>query len=204
VNGPGPELESVFDALPVEPVWVQVAIGVVLLLFGRRLFFLLLGAAGFLFGFSLASSGLPEALGWSPSPDARLIVGLVAGILGAVLALVVQKVALVVAGLLLGGVAAWRVVGLAGLDWNGLELLLVVVGAVLGAVLIKGLFAVVLVGVSAWIGTSLILPATGLEGTPAVLAGLFLLVIGVAVQAGAGASKREEKIARHRPRRKRA
>ncbi|HVS64677.1 MAG TPA: hypothetical protein VMT85_14375 [Thermoanaerobaculia bacterium] len=198
------ELSSALDSIPIEPGWIQIAVGAVLLLFGRRLFFLLLGAAGFLLGFALVSSGLPESLGWTVSPDVRLVVALVAGVMGAALAFVVQRVALVVAGLLLGGVAAWQVIGLAGIDWNGLELLLVVAGAVLGAALIRGLFAVVLIGVSAWIGTSLILPATGLEGTPAVLAGLFLLMIGIAVQAGEGRSKREEKVARRRRERKRA
>lgn len=189
------QLSSFLESPAFGADWVQIAIGVVLLLFGRRLFFLLLGAAGFLLGFSLASSGLPEALGWTASQEARLIVGLVAGVLGALLALLVQKAALVVAGVLLGAVAAWRALDLAGIDWGGVELVFVVAGAVLGAVLIRVLFVVVLIGVSAWIGTSLILPATGLEGTSAVLAGLFLLMIGVAVQAGEGRSKSEQKVA---------
>jgi hypothetical protein len=180
------QLSSVLDS-----GWIQVVAGAVLLLFGRRLFFLLLGAAGFLLGFGLVSSGAPEALGLNLASEVRLVIAVVVGLVCLALAFMVQRLALTVAGALLGGVASWQAVQLAGLQWNGLELALVLVGAVVGAMLIHAVFAVVLVGVSAWVGTSLILPVTGLEGTGAVLAGLFLLLIGVAVQAGEGKGKRE-------------
>jgi hypothetical protein len=175
----------------LESGWLPIVIGAVLLLFGRRLFFLLLGAAGFLLGFGLVSSGAPEALGLDLSSGARLAVAVVVGLLCAALAFLAQRLALTVAGALLGGAAGWQAIQLGGFQWNGLELALVVLGAIVGALLVHAVFAVVLIGVSAWVGTSLILPATGLEGTPAVLAGLFLLLIGVAVQAGEGRSKRE-------------
>ncbi|HVS13179.1 MAG TPA: hypothetical protein VMV46_04600 [Thermoanaerobaculia bacterium] len=188
------ELSSALDS-----GWVPIAVGAILLLFGRRLFFLLLGAAGFLLGFGLVSSGAPEALGLELSPGVRLAVAVVVGLLCVGLAFLVQRLALTVAGAVLGGVAGWQAIQLGGLQWNGLELALVLLGAIGGALLIHAVFAVVLIGVSAWLGTSLILPATGLAGTPAVLAGLFLLLIGVAVQAGEGRSKRERV---ERPRRR--
>lgn len=82
------------------------AVGVALLLGGRRLFWLALGAIGFLAGFATARHYLhlvPEGSG--------LFVALAAGVGGIVLALFVKRLALALAGFVIGGYLAYTLVG---------------------------------------------------------------------------------------------
>jgi hypothetical protein len=86
--------------------WGLVAVGALLLLFGRRLFWLALGAIGFLAGFAAALHYLHLAPGGS-----GLFVALAAGVGGIVLALFVKRLALALAGLLVGGYLAFTLLG---------------------------------------------------------------------------------------------
>ena len=71
--------------------------GVVLLLAGRQVYWLMVGLLGFVLGYSLTAE-LLQGPGWLV-----LVVGLVAGILASGLAVFFQRVVLTVAGLLIGG-----------------------------------------------------------------------------------------------------
>src|SRR4249919_3788638 len=82
--------------LPV-PI-VSAIIGVVILFFGRKLFWLCVAAIGFAAGIELAPMIMHE-----PTPLLALTVALVLGFIGALLALFVQKVAIAAAGFLAGG-----------------------------------------------------------------------------------------------------
>src|SRR3972149_6375751 len=73
-------------------------LGAALLAFGRKLFWLLVAVIGFMVGFYLAGQFLGDQSGWL-----ILVIALVAGGLGAVLALFLQKIALGLAGFLGGG-----------------------------------------------------------------------------------------------------
>lgn len=75
------------------------AAGVVLLVAGRRVYWLLVGLVGFVIGFSLAAEYLH-------GPDwVTLAAGLGAGLLAAALAVFFQRIAIGVAGFLIGGLA---------------------------------------------------------------------------------------------------
>ncbi|HLE84672.1 MAG TPA: hypothetical protein VJG13_10070, partial [Thermoanaerobaculia bacterium] len=71
---------------------LTVAFGLALLLAGRRIFWLVLGVVGFFFGFDLAS----RVLGLE-SQGLGLLIGLFAGLVGVVVAIFLQKVAVGVA-----------------------------------------------------------------------------------------------------------
>src|SRR6476659_9075968 len=77
---------------------LSVVIGAVILLFGRKLFWLCVAAIGFAAGIELAPMIMHE-----PTPLLALTVALVLGFIGALLALFVQKVAIAAAGFLAGG-----------------------------------------------------------------------------------------------------
>src|SRR5256884_4627890 len=77
---------------------VGILIGVVVLIFGRKLFWLCVAAVGFAAGFEVAPHFVHE-----PTPLLMLTLGLVFGFIGALLALFLQKVAIAVAGFLAGG-----------------------------------------------------------------------------------------------------
>src|SRR5437899_10030748 len=90
-------------AIQAPPMHFSVAIvgaliGVVILLFGRKLFWLCVAAVGFAAGVEIAPHLVHE-----PSPLLALAIALILGLMGALLALFLQKVAIAVLGFLAGG-----------------------------------------------------------------------------------------------------
>src|ERR1051326_964107 len=119
--------------LPV-PI-ASVIIGLIILLFGRKLFWLCVAAVGFAAGLELA----PQLVN-QPRPLLALTFALVLGFIGALLALFLQKVAIAVVGFLAGGklalaIAAAFVANAAGFYW-----ITFIIGGVLGAILLLLLF----------------------------------------------------------------
>jgi len=87
-------------------------IGVLLLVLGRKLFWLFVGVVGFLWGFQIASQLLP-----ANSQIAILVAALVLGLIGAVLAIFVQHLVVILAGFLAGGHLVIRILTL--YNWDG-------------------------------------------------------------------------------------
>src|SRR5438093_12430383 len=77
--------------------FVGALIGIVILLFGRKFFWLCVAAVGFVAGVELAPHLVNE-----PSPLLQLTVAIVLGFIGALLSLFLQKVAIAVFGSLAG------------------------------------------------------------------------------------------------------
>jgi hypothetical protein len=124
-------------------------------------------------------------------PWQRLVVALVAGILGAILAVSLQKVAVAVAGFLVGGYGLLTLLQAFGLqlggagqitDGNNLVWIIFVVGGVVGAILVVVLFEWALIGLSAWAGATLITQALDLRSGLSALVFLALLILGVIIQ----------------------
>src|SRR5262252_9561801 len=76
---------------------VGVLIGIAILFFGRKLFWLCVAAVGFAVGVQIAPLLVNE-----PSSLLALLIALVLGVLGALLALFLQKIAIAVLGFLAG------------------------------------------------------------------------------------------------------
>jgi hypothetical protein len=161
--------------------WLPIVLGAVLLVVGRRLFWLLVATLGFLFAFTLVERMAPE----SPEP-LHWVLAIAAGVVGAVLAIFAQQLAVGAAGMLFGAyVALWIVEGYA-IDLGGWEWIALLAGGVLGAVLALLVLDTALVVVSSILGASLLVGAARLDGLPAVVLFAFLVVIGVAVQTRSG------------------
>ncbi|MCG8461594.1 MAG: hypothetical protein MI919_35380, partial [Holophagales bacterium] len=79
------------------PDYIQAGVGFLLLALGKRLFWLAVGGLGFAVSLHLSLLLLP-----AQPAETRLALGLVAGVLGIVLALAIQKLAVAVAGFALG------------------------------------------------------------------------------------------------------
>jgi hypothetical protein len=159
-------------------VAVQVVAGLLLLFAGRRLVWLAVAALGFGLGVHLVA-----LLG--PRFDVQpWIVAAVAGLVGAVLALVVQRVAVTVGFGLLGAVlAGWFASGwLASAGEPHYLLLAVVVGALVGAVLARSLFAVAVAILTASAGSLLLANLLPLGPAERGLLAAVAAVVGVAVQ----------------------
>lgn len=176
-------------------VWLAVA-GLVLLLFGRRLYALALGAAGFTFGWSLAP--LLDA-----GPELQLGAGVLLGVLAAMLAFFVQRLLLSVSGFLLGLFVSWWLVSAGGLHLGGLELVVVLLSGFLGAFLLQALFGAALVVMSSLVGASLLIEASGVAGPLAILGWFGLALVGILLQTRArGDAKERRKRERKRRRKK--
>jgi Domain of unknown function (DUF4203) len=168
---------------PFPPVHFSVAIvgaliGVVILLFGRKLFWLCVAAVGFAAGVEIAPHVVHE-----PSPLMALIIALVLGLIGALLALFLQKIAIAVLGFLAGGKLAGAIAAAFLVHYAQYSAIIFVVGGIIGAILLLVLFDWALIIVSSLIGAHLIQSAITLPASGATILFIGLAVIGILVQA---------------------
>jgi hypothetical protein len=159
-------------------IWTSVVVGLVLLVLGRKLFWLFLAGIGFFAGLHLGQQF------WGLHSEILILVfSLGLGVLGALIALVFQRLAVGLAGFGAGGVSVLNLLALWGplpAPWAWGAILL---GGVLGAVLLYLLFDWGLILVSSLAGASLVVQAVELG--PALEAGGFLVLLagGVLIQA---------------------
>lgn len=165
-------------------MWIPRAIvGVALLVFGRKTFWLFVAGVGFVAGLYVAGQTLQFDSGWIV-----LGIAVAAGLLGALLALVLQSVGVGLAGFLGGGYIATTLFEATGwgqrllMDLPSRWWLVFIVGGVLGAVLIGVLFDWALIVLSSLIGATLISQAMPLNPPGQVLLFVVLLATGVVVQ----------------------
>jgi hypothetical protein len=158
------------------PAILEIALGGVLLLFGRKLFWLFVAGVGFAVGLFLVSVLLPDAPEW-----VSFALAVVLAVLGTILALTVQKIAIGLAGFIAGGWMMLRLLDVVSLDLGGLQWLVIIVGGILGALLLTTLFDWGLILLSSLVGANLVVSgAGGLIGFPAnLLPILFLMLFGL-------------------------
>src|SRR5881397_1604078 len=172
-------------AIQAPPMHFSVAIvgaliGVVILLFGRKLFWLCVAAVGFAAGVEIAPHLVHE-----PSPLLALTVALILGIIGALLALFLQKVAIAVLGFLAGGKLAGAITAAFFIHYGQHSTIVFLIGGIVGAILLIVLFDWALIVVSALIGAHLIVfqGAITLPSSGSTILFLGLAVVGILVQA---------------------
>ena len=155
---------------------INLILGAALLLAGRKLFWLFIAIIGFITGVQLAP------LFWTGPEWTAVLVGIIVGILFALLAVFIEALAIGVAGFLVGGYVLTTFTGLLGLNEGILFWILYAIGGMVGLLLVMFLFDWALIILSSLAGAALIVQAlvadTGLGGI--VFIGLFLL--GVLIQ----------------------
>jgi hypothetical protein len=157
---------------------VGVVIGIAILFFGRRLFWLSVGAVGFAVGVEIAPLLVNEA-----SSVLALVIALVFGVLGALLALFVQKVAITVLGFLAGGKLATAIAASFFVHYAQYSTIIFIIGGIIGAILLLAVFGWALIVVSSFIGAYLIQSAIVLPPTGSTLVFIGLAIVGIFVQA---------------------
>jgi hypothetical protein len=165
---------------PVTPLATLLA-GIALLFFGRRLFWLFVGVIGFMAGWHFALGAWHQG-----ATGGRLLLAVLAGLLGVVLALALQKVAIALAGFAVG---AYLVADLLNWPLGALhpgQLLVVVIVGVAAAIVALMLFDLALIVLSALTGARLVVEAAPLHLAHELhlVALVVLAVIGIAVQWG--------------------
>ena len=156
--------------------WVTLLVGLAVLLFGRRLFWLFVGAAGFAVGLHVAPAAFPSGQEWLV-----VVAALVLGVVGAVLAIVLQWVAVGLGGFFVGVHGGLALAAALRLDgpwlWAG-----VFAGGIAVAALVLWLWDPVLILLSALVGAALLTPLIPVPPVARPWIFLGLAVVGIAVQ----------------------
>src|SRR5690348_8281226 len=159
----------------------RVIAGGLLLVFGRKLFWLFVAIVGFATGLAFA-----ERL-FSAQPEwVQLVIGIGFGIVGAILAYFFQEIAIAVGGFLAGAYIALVLVNSLGGNpssaMNGMAWVAFFVGGILGAILAFMLFDWALIILSSLSGALLITEGVHATGPMGWLAVIGLFIIGVIIQ----------------------
>ena len=157
---------------------ISVILGAVILLFGRKLFWLCVAAVGFAAGVELA-----PFLVHQPSTVLQLSLALVLGFAGALLALLLQKLAVGIAGFAAGGKLALAAAAAFFTQYANYYWVTFIVGGIFGALLLLALFNWALIFLSAIVGAYLIAHSIVLPQTGTTLLFVALVAAGVLVQA---------------------
>ncbi len=162
----------------------RILVGALLLVLGRRLFWLFVGAVGFVAGVRFADrflQGQPE--------QTIIIFSAVVGLISMGLAILLRKIALAVAGFLAGGyffleLATTYPAALPLQQISGFPLLAFLAGGVIGALLINFVFNWTLIVLSSLLGASLICESLHLDAQLNTVLFAALTIAGVLAQSG--------------------
>jgi hypothetical protein len=156
---------------------INILAGIIVLTLGRKLFWLFVGFIGFAAGFHFAASV------WQLQSQ-LLLIGLatLTGVIGAVLAVFFQKIAVGLAGFAGGGYIVLNLINLLGVGLEQLVWLPYLVGGLIGAMLMFFIFDWALIFISALAGASMIIQVLSLN--PGIEFGLYiaLAIFGLLVQ----------------------
>ena len=157
-------------------LFANITAGVCLLLAGRRLFWLFVAITGFLIGAEVAGDlfvNQPRWVVW--------VLAAGAGIIGAVLAMLLQRVAFALAGFYAGGYLAVTLVQ--SLGWGMPDVVVSLTGGIIGAVLAALVMDWAIIVLSSLVGSGLIVAAFGIQSFEGALLGAALAAVGIFVQA---------------------
>ncbi len=156
---------------------ISVVVGIALLLFGRRLFWLFVAALGFAIGLQLA-----PYLSQNPPLWLSLLLSLGLGLIGAFIALLLQKLAIGIAGFLVGGRVAIAIAAAFFVNHSHYSAITFVLGGIAGALLLVALFDWALIIFSSIEGARLIADVVHLPSTGTTILLVVLAVFGIIVQ----------------------
>ena len=160
----------------------RILVGLLLLVLGRRLYWLFVAGIGFLTGLQLAPRLLPEQ-----SETMIVIVALGLALVGALVAVVATKVVLGIIGFAAGGGIAVLLLRNLGVDGDAVALVVYLVAGLVGALLVLAVFDWALIGLSSLAGASLIVMSVErLLELPPMAGGALVIVlaaIGILIQA---------------------
>lgn len=159
--------------------WVNIIVGAVLLLFGRRLFWLFVGCIGFMVGFDVANSLL--------AGQSQLLIFLIAvgaGVLGAIAAIFLKRLVVGIAGFFAGGYFLSNLaVAVLHSHQSAIQWTAYVIGGILGAILTMILLDPALIILSSLAGATAISQNVPLSQSGKGILFLALLIFGIIVQA---------------------
>ena len=168
--------------------FLQLGVGSLLLLMGRRLFWLFVSGLGFFAGFQLATVLLLSQPDWM-----KIVLGVFAGALGVVIMIFMQKVAIVYAGFFAGGYLLNSLWFMLGIPIRLPILLLYCIGGVLGAVMSYLLFDQALIILTSLVGAVFIIESVDVLPSWQMLLFVLLTGVGIIIQSRQDAAEETHK-----------
>jgi len=162
-----------------------IVLGAILLLVGRKFFWFFVGAVGFIAGVALVPLFLPGQPEWL-----FLLIALFAGLVGALIAVFLQGLAIWIGGFLAGGYLTLSFLNYLNLQVGNLAWVPFVLGGIIGAALVIVLFDWALIILSSLTGASLVVQNIQFTGYTATWVFFVLLIVGIVVQAAQLATER--------------
>jgi hypothetical protein len=157
----------------------EILLGIALLVAGNRLFWLFVGAMGFILGLFLAGlvfKGQPE---W-----VIIVASVVLGLVGAGLARPFQQLMVVLAGFVAGGYIISSLITMFHFNIPVNPQILYVLCGLVGAALVTSLFEWAVIVLSSISGAALVADNLKIEQQTAAILILVLMIIGIVIQAG--------------------
>jgi hypothetical protein len=160
----------------------RILVGVLLLVLGRRLYWLFVAVIGFVYGLELAPRLLPHQ-----SETVILLIALGLAVVGAVVAVVGTKIVLGMIGFAAGGGIAVLLLQNVTIDSDLIATGIYLVAGVIGAVLFLLLFDTALIVLSSLAGAGLIVAGAerllGISPSAGTMLIIVLTAVGIAIQA---------------------
>jgi hypothetical protein len=169
-------------------------IGVILLIAGRKLYWFFSAVAGMIAGLYLGAVVLDaSSQGW------QIAFAVIGAILGAILAVGLQKLAIGLVGFVAGGYGALFLWQMLGLPDGRIELLPFILGGILAAVLVAVVFEYGLIALTSWGGATLISRELDLSGWLGAAVFFGLIIAGVVIQAVSLVAERKRERLKEEP-----
>jgi hypothetical protein len=176
-GGPKVDINLPANVPPDAIVWIVFGLGILLLLYGRSLYWAFIAIAGFLLGMQLANEYLADKDQWI-----RILVAIGAGILGAILGILIQRLAFAIGGFFAGSYLA---VALASrLHPGGDTHIWAIIGGIIGAIVAAFLMDWAIIVLSSLAGATAILAPfqSKLDDRLHAVAFIVLAAIGIVFQ----------------------
>lgn len=161
--------------------YISILLGIPLLIWGRKLFWLFVGTLGFITGFWLAQRLFSVNQEWL-----LLLIGAALGLFGLLFAIFLQKFALTVTGFLAGAYLSISAIEFLNINVGPWNLMLYLIGGMIGTLLVISVFDWALIILSSLVGAALIsqssLDLIQLETAAGSIIFIVLLLIGIIVQ----------------------
>lgn len=151
-------------------------LGFILLVLGRRLFWLFVALVGFLMGMEFTGVILGDQPKW-----VMLFIGLGTGLIGALLAVLIERLAFALAGFYAGAYLA--LIGAHSFGIGGNSLLLFAFGGLIGAILAALIMDWVIIVLSCLVGAGAVVIGLGLDPMMSLLVFVVLAGAGIFFQA---------------------
>jgi len=160
---------------------LNLVLGIVLLTTGKKLYWLFVAIIGFLIGYAVSTQYLHLQLN---PPWLIYLIALGGGVIGAVLGIFLQHLAIALVGFIVGGYGAILLTGLLGITNQVSNFMAFIIGGIVGLLLVASIFKWALYILSSWAGATLVTQAIGLKATLGTVVFFALFVLGMIIQVG--------------------